>query len=392
MSNRQKDLNELYEVADFAESDLVRQLSRLESDEEKLSQYSGLKEALKRTLKMNSFVQKIANFLPYVQLKHIIPLINSIISKLPLDNDNLNEERIRAYFSFFHGINNELSSLTNVAFESYYYDKKTEADLKNLLDVIEDYFKSYEIDFPSNIKDLSIKVFNHELVDDKIREKIINDLVKVFNISKKSLDESAELLKDLYLSLRETDLDLQANKFSHQVNEHTKEYKEARENLGLKENSELIDIFINDSENYKWPIRFYTVSIVSVFFGICYFINDKIVHFEKNQDWHLYLFFSTVILTLSGLLTFLIRERSRLIALQTYCKKNHLELTALPNYLAELSPEQARELRIELAKIYFKGYDDNAKTDGGENSISQLSSTLDQVVKSISEIKNIVSK
>ncbi|MDX8154381.1 hypothetical protein SLJ62_02310 [Acinetobacter pittii] len=392
MSNRQKDLNELYNVADIAETELMRRLSILESDEEKFPQYSGLIEALNRTLRMNSFIQKIANFLPYVQLKHIILTLHAILSKLPLDDDNLNEEKIRTYISEFHSISNELSRLTNVDFQSYYYDKKTEADLKNLLDAIEDYFKTYEIDFPSNIKELAIKVFNHELVDDKVHEKIINDLVKVFNLSKTNLDESAALLKELYLSLRETDLDLQANKFSHQVNEHTKEYKEARENLGLKENSGLIDIFKNDSENYTWPIRFYTVSIVSVFFGICYFINDKIVHFEKNQDWHLYLFFSTVILTLSGLLTFLIRERSRLIALQTYCKKYHLELTALPNYLAELSPEQARELRIELAKIYFKGYDDNAKTDGRESNISQLSSTLDQVVKSISEIKNILSK
>ncbi|MGJ5281217.1 hypothetical protein ABUI44_14830 [Acinetobacter baumannii] len=100
----------------------------------------------------------------------------------------------------------------------------------------------------------------------------------------------------------------------------------------------------------------------------------------------------TFIFSLTGFLAFLIKERSRLVSLQTYCIKNYLELTALPDYMAELTKEQAQALRVDLAKSYFKGYEDNQTSSNDEKSITQLTNNVDQLVKSIGEIKNLLTK
>ncbi|MDC4574330.1 hypothetical protein NQ792_16645, partial [Acinetobacter baumannii] len=114
--------------------------------------------------------------------------------------------------------------------------------------------------------------------------------------------------------------------------------------------------------------------------------------YHDSYDWHKYVFFATFIFSLSAFLAFLIKERSRLVALHTYCMKNYLELTALPDYVAELTKEQVQTLRIDLAKSYFKGHIDNQESLNNDKGFSQLTTNLDQVVKSISEIKNLVSK
>ncbi|OCY53990.1 hypothetical protein [Acinetobacter pittii] len=60
--------------------------------------------------------------------------------------------------------------------------------------------------------------------------------------------------------------------------------------------------------------------------------------------------------------------------------------------MAELSEEQSQNLRLELAKIYFKGYSDYTESKSDTATASQISSSLEQVSKSIVEIKNIISK
>lgn len=392
MSNRKEDLEELYNAVEMAIGILFSQISIVESEAREIPRKEELLLVLNRSLIMMIHIKRCANFLPYIYLKSLITKVNEIEHLLPIGIRNSTEEKIGSEINNLTIHCNNLGGLTNTGYENYYYEEKTADDIENLSEIIKDLFNSHSIDYPTNLTDLAINVFTHELAIVELKDKIAQDFLEIYNTFKVNPDKSIELVKNLYIFLKETDLELRTNKFSEQVNEHTKEYKAVRENLGLKENEELINSFKSEAKSYNVPIQIYTASIISVFLIICIFIINRINHFDNKHDWHLYVFFSTVILTLSGLLTFLIRERSRIISLQTYCKKNYLELTALPNYLAELSVEQAQDLRIELAKIYFKGYEENTKNDGKESNITQLSSTLDQVVKSISEIKNIVSK
>ncbi|WP_155860157.1 hypothetical protein [Acinetobacter sp. Leaf130] len=49
--------------------------------------------------------------------------------------------------------------------------------------------------------------------------------------------------------------------------------------------------------------------------------------------------------------------------------------------MAELSEEQSQNLRLELAKIYFKGYSDYTESKSDTATASQISSSLEQVSK-----------
>ncbi|MDC4276369.1 hypothetical protein NQ637_18250, partial [Acinetobacter baumannii] len=60
-------------------------------------------------------------------------------------------------------------------------------------------------------------------------------------------------------------------------------------------------------------------------------------------------------ITLTGYLTYLIKERVRLINIKTYCDKTWLEITALSYYMVEFKPDEVVKLKMQLADKYFAG-------------------------------------
>ncbi|WP_171499136.1 hypothetical protein, partial [Acinetobacter oleivorans] len=76
----------------------------------------------------------------------------------------------------------------------------------------------------------------------------------------------------------------------------------------------------------------------------------------KNEiNWQSYIFYLSFYITLTGYLTYLIKERVRLLNIKTYCDKTWLEITALSYYMAEFKQDEVVKLKMQLADKYFAG-------------------------------------
>jgi len=300
--------------------------------------------------------------------------------------------KVKEYFPRIHENLSRIKECNFNSFEITYYETVKEENLLNLLNIIENEFSINNVDYPPKLNEIALKVFSHPLTEESTKDLIVNTLISAHNLYNPTGIPQAEAIKDLYLSLKDIELELNKVEFSKQVQEHTEEYKDVRKKLGLQENKDLIYAYRIEANQYNSNIENYTYVIVFLFILIPSSILLNIILYHDSYDWHKYVFFATFIFSLSAFLAFLIKERSRLVALHTYCMKNYLELTALPDYVAELTKEQVQTLRIDLAKSYFKGHIDNQEPINEEKGFNQLTTNLDQVVKSISEIKNLVSK
>lgn len=338
-----------------------------------------------------NFTIKAAFFLPHTVLKELIKSIDNLINILPVDALFI-EFKSEDYIPIIQENLNKIKDCNFNSFQKFYYENVKEENLLNLLEIIENEFSINNVDYPPKLNEIALKVFSHPLTEDHTKDLIVDTLLSAHNLYNPTGTPQADAIKDLYLSLKDLDLDLNKVEFSKQVQEHTEEYKNVRKKLGLQENKDLIYAYKIEANQYNSNIANYTYVIVFLFILIPSSILLNIILYHDSYDWHKYVFFATFIFSLSAFLAFLIKERSRLVALHTYCMKNYLELTALPDYVAELTKEQVQTLRIDLAKSYFKGHIDNQESLNNDKGFSQLTTNLDQVVKSISEIKNLVSK
>ncbi|PTV50889.1 hypothetical protein, partial [Acinetobacter seifertii] len=127
----------------------------------------------------------------------------------------------------------------------------------------------------------------------------------------------------------------------------------------------------------------YTYAIIFIFCIIICSIFLKLIlssqHFELNKS----IIFIALITSLSAFLAYFIKERSRIYNLETYCRKNYLELSALSPYMAELTEEQRQTLRIHLSEKYFKGHENIDTNSENTNQISMFS----EIIKTLNELK-----
>jgi len=384
MSNRNEDLEKLYALVEMTMSRLNEQaLSVFGSPK-----FAELERLIKQALMCIEYTQKCGYFLPYRSIKALILKWDIFKDFFPINHDKYREEDTI-------NIENELDKirkLTNVRLQNYSFGEVKKEDFKNLLEMIEKEFIANSVDYPPNLIKLAIDIYTNELINEVVKDKIIQALLNIQNEYIAHSFFSTSSIGDLYLYLRNFEFELNKAEFSNQVKEHNEEIKEIRGNLGLQENESLIKAYKTEADKYKQNISNYTYSIIFLFSVISALILFNIIIYKNDYDWHKYVFFVTFIFSLTGFLAFLIKERSRLVSLQTYCIKNYLELTALPDYMAELTKEQAQTLRVDLAKSYFKGFDDNQTSSNDEKSITQVTNNVDQLVKSIGEIKNLLSK
>ncbi|NUF33415.1 hypothetical protein HUN19_05410, partial [Acinetobacter oleivorans] len=145
-----------------------------------------------------------------------------------------------------------------------------------------------------------------------------------------------------------------------------------------------ITLFNEEANKYEKRIQLYSYAIVFLFCVIACSILLKLLlssqYFELNRS----IVFIALITSLSAFLAYFIKERSRLYNLETYCRKNYLELSALSPYMAELTDEQRQALRIGLSEKYFKGHE-NIETNA--ESTSQIS-MFSEIIKTLNELKS----
>lgn len=384
MSNRNEDLEKLYALIEVTKFRLrEQQLSITE-----VPKFKDLEAIVNDALEYIEYTIKGGYFFPYKSIKDLLIKWDNFKNYFTIDHDTYKPED-----SIIIGkILRDIKELTFEELSNYSFNEVSQENLKNLLELIESEFIDRNIDYPPTLNKLTIDIYTNELCEKSVKERIINKLLEAQNRFIRYSIPSMQTISELYFFLRNYELELNKAEFSNQVKEHNAEIKEVRGNLGLRENERLIHAYKTEAEKYKKSISNYTCSIIFLFSVISALILFNIIIYKNDYDWHKYVFFVTFIFSLTGFLAFLIKERSRLVTLQTYCIKNYLELTALPDYMAELTKEQAQALRVDLAKSYFKGHEDNQTSSNDEKSITQVSNNVDQVMKTLTELKGLLTK
>lgn len=163
-----------------------------------------------------------------------------------------------------------------------------------------------------------------------------------------------------------------------------------------------------EAEKLYWPILLLNIAIIFIFLLIITVISLKfyayfyqaintnhksegILQFliqigKRPED---FIFFFSLIFSISALETYLIRERKRLIKLRDYFLFCDLELSSMPQYMRELNLEQRQNLYIDLSKNYFKGGDHDSKHENeNTDNISDVLKKVEELTKIVKELKN----
>jgi len=232
-------------------------------------------------------------------------------------------------------------------------------------------------------------------------------LVELYNLQKQQTSpEKARGIEkvlseiDNYLQLQRPATEVQdlVDQAKSTLDQIQQEKKQINENISIGNNIELIKSYSTEATKLQKTIKC-RENIILLLFGIIIllFIFKFYILFSDYHDikllgtnyinffekpWNL-LSFLTLIFSLSALLTYFIKDRSRLIRLHNHFNLKWLELSALPHYMNELTPKQRQELYINLAPNYFKGLypDKENNTETQNNSVDSLSKALDSILK-----------
>lgn len=367
---------------------------------------------LKTISSIDNFIQFFESNESLDRKSEIIELISSIKQKLPFYS-LAQISKIYEYLSLFesrfinpqtedatkhrlnpHHIEIELSQLNAFIFETSIIDDITPEKLITLVSLVKVSFLKRKLDFPDKTLEYLNSIFKSNI---KLKLSTLEDIYSSFIAIYNSVEindygskkDAIRLLKDTYIQIREISLDIQETDLIDTAEEIKSTTKIIKENLGLAENEKLISVFKHQSDQYNSTIQSYTHIIIFIFVVIASSILIKLLLNDPKISLSGLIIFGSYILSLSGLLTYLIKERSRLVSLQTYCIKCYLELSALPNYLADLTEEQAQNLKIELSKIYFRGHGVESEKTNISAEATNASDLLEKITKLITDIKNL---
>ncbi|MDQ9818419.1 hypothetical protein RFY44_05930 [Acinetobacter bereziniae] len=377
MNQRQEQLTKLISNINQIEDFFSKQSKRLSQDK--------IEEILKAIRELKEKIHFYSLVDIDVILKFTDKLLNDYLIIFDKDdyeflNENLSDILIN------------LNKFNNHYFEDTLLDDVEPDKLISLVSIVKSKFDRERKDFPPKFIDYLKEVLsNVEKLDSYFLDDIYSSFLKIYNyISSDSVKlnrQATEDLRDAYINLRQLHLDNQENEIVNSTESLNYNTKRIKENLGLAENEKLISVFKIQAEEYGVRIENYTHIIIFVFSSIALSILLKLILLRDEVLISHAIVFVSFILSLSGLLTYLIKERTRLVNLQTYCIKCYLELSALPNYLADLTEEQSQSLKIELSKIYFKGYAIENKKEESKFEVKTATDLIEKITKLITDIK-----
>lgn len=161
-------------------------------------------------------------------------------------------------------------------------------------------------------------------------------------------------------------------------------------------NEKLQQAFDDKAKDLKPEIEGLHKNIMRLFSLIVFLIFSMFLYIALNHDFKIerfYILYLSIFLTLSAVLTYLIRERIRLVKYQHYCNISFLEIDALSTYTAQLNdPDKIEELKIQLAYRYFQGPNGYSNQTADEKELSYFSSKINELTNMVKDIKSLVDK
>lgn len=254
-------------------------------------------------------------------------------------------------------VNSKLEAVKNTVsnpfdLDSLKFQYKEEFNQDEILSLYEN-IKRYLQDFDIN-EEVYNFINNTEDSDKKVY--LLKSLIDLYNL---------QLENSNYLSGRKTEKLMQEiekliqpsnrEKVTQLVNETNEMVVHVKENLGLSKNEKLLMIFNNEAKELGEKIDDLNAIIIGILSLLVIGFLTMILNSIFPADLKHYLFYVSLLVVISALLTYLIKDRLRLIEFQNYCKRMYMEITALPDYMATLTPEQQEALRISLSSNYFTG-------------------------------------
>ena len=182
-----------------------------------------------------------------------------------------------------------------------------------------------------------------------------------------------------------------------------KQLDNARDQLGQvnssissNSNTKLKQVFDTEAKSLKCSIRILHCTIFLLFLfllGIIFLAAYMIFYKQIQNVSDYYVLYLSTFLTVTALLSYLIRERNRIVKYQHYCKISYLEISALSDYTAQLNDKgKSEELKIQLAHRYFQGPNGHANQTADEKDLSYFSSKINELTNMVKDIKSLVDK
>ncbi|ENX22484.1 hypothetical protein F892_01726 [Acinetobacter vivianii] len=320
-------------------------------------------------------------------LKSIIPIYEEIFNKLKnIQNKNLD-----------YGATSPIQ-------ESHYFDFHIHEQLENINYEVRGNLSNHEFEYlwdeistnRINLEDhLNKKIYinANQSERENLSKTILNLRNSLYNNSSNGINlRNANY--DTYLKIFESYTEL--NKLKAQVKEINDSHEmltKIKENKAIENTYELQNGYQDEVANSAKEIKKLNRIIIILFFGIAAIITTKILLIiymqELFKDIYNFLTYLSLLVTLSALITYFIKERNRLIKLHDYFNLTVLELKTLPQYMRELDSAQRKNLIINLSSSFFRGSNKFLPTNEQEQSISNtdISNIVSNTIKFLNEQK-----
>lgn len=287
-----------------------------------------------------------------LDLESGIKLLNETLAEINLNLDNFYEYNIDKILSKkeFDFLLQEIS--------------KTRTDIKNSLNKIsyENLNESFKLILSRNISNIYNKLNSTEEENDTFSIKNSIDNIDMI-IQWASLDNKYNELYQKAIQVSEKITAITVNPINTGYEQECIKLNQSIEDL----NKKIINLF-------KLLILAFLIKIL-----VLLTITDMF------NNIYMYLTFISLIISISALTAYFIKDRKKLMLLHDHYKLNVLELSTLPNYMGELDDDQRKQLYIDLSHNFFRGSVPNQENNKNSNS------ELDGLSKSIAELSKIVS-
>ncbi|MGQ0788959.1 hypothetical protein ACT4WX_12045 [Acinetobacter baumannii] len=266
--------------------------------------------------------------------------------------------------------NNSDSLVLDPIQESHYFDIHIWDELSNIEYEVRNNLSNYEFELIwdeisnniLNLNDYSDKKL-YTQVSHNDKENLSKTLINLRNnlsINTNRNDDLKNSNRNNYLKILESFNEL--NKLKSQVEEIKDSHEiltKIKENKAIENTYELQNGYQDEVNNAAKEIKKLNRIIILLFSGIAAIITTKIILIiflqDLFKDIYNFLTYLSLLLTLSAITTYLIKERNRIIRLHDYFNLTMLELKTLPQYMRELDSTQRKNLIINLSPNFFKG-------------------------------------
>ncbi|MFL9532591.1 hypothetical protein ACKEPO_12935 [Acinetobacter baumannii] len=349
-----------------------------------------IEDAYSILIKFKTDFNRFSDFIGPQDLEMINEKVNKLEKLIEQISDNitLSTGYYRRHTDDLLKISLSLPAIDSLTFYNTGYI--TPRSLRDLIETLEPNLLSIKNKNIDRILDNSSHSEYIILVDNILKIKNTNNnpisLNELSNITALILD----LINNIESRLRKLDV-------SESIEELEDKAIEIKEQVSLTSNANLIDAFKLEASAHNKEIKEYNTLILTIFVLIIFFLSVLVILvtftniFNQIHKFQFYGFYFSFVIFLSALLTYLIRERKRLLTHQHYCRITYLELLALAPYTAQIIDKTKRdELIMQLGERYFQGL--NPATQKEEPTSNLPTEKLSEIIKLVQEVKSTVSK